>query len=120
MSDQGTSLTVLEPDQISQIYQDVYPYYQALFASLSFSLCVILPNSLIVKEFNIEQVSDETTLIKLIEETLNENPQSIVDFHNGNDRALGFLVGQVMKKSRGQANPQMTNELLIKALNEKA
>ena len=74
----------------------------------------------IVKEFNIEQVSDETTLIKLIEETLNENPQSIVDFHNGKDRALGFLVGQVMKKSRGQANPQKTNELLIKALNEKA
>ncbi len=73
----------------------------------------------IVKEFSIEQVSDESTLQTLIDETLNENEQSIIDFHNGKDRALGFLVGQIMKKTRGQANPQKTNELLLKALKER-
>ncbi len=73
----------------------------------------------IVKEFSIEQVSDESTLQNLIAETLNENAQSIIDFHNGKDRALGFLVGQIMKKTRGQANPQKTNELLLKALKER-
>lgn len=74
----------------------------------------------VVKEFSIEQVSDESTLQTIIDETLNENAQSIVDFHNGKDRALGFLVGQIMKKTRGQANPQKTNELLLKALKERA
>lgn len=74
----------------------------------------------VVKEFSIEQVSDESTLQAIIDETLNENAQSIVDFHNGKDRALGFLVGQIMKKTRGQANPQKTNELLLKALKERA
>lgn len=70
----------------------------------------------IVSELKIEQVSDESTLMVIIEETLNENPQSILDYHAGKDRALGFLVGQVMKKSRGQANPALSSELILKAL----
>lgn len=70
----------------------------------------------VVSRLNIQQVSDESALSTLIEETLAENPQSIVDYWNGKDRALGFLVGQIMKKSRGQANPVLTNELLLKAL----
>jgi Asp-tRNA(Asn)/Glu-tRNA(Gln) amidotransferase B subunit len=46
-------------------------------------------------------VSDTSVLAALVEEVLNENPQSIVDYHAGKDRALGFLVGQFMKKSKG-------------------
>ena len=54
----------------------------------------------------------------LKDETLAENPQSIADFKAGKDRALGFMVGQIMKKSRGKANPAMVNEMLLKKLKE--
>lgn len=69
-----------------------------------------------VNELNIEQVSDQSVLIQMVEDILNENEQSIVDYHNGKDRALGFLMGQIMKKSKGQANPVITNQLLLEGL----
>ena len=59
-----------------------------------------------------KQVSDTSAILALINQVLDENPQSIEDFKNGKSRAVGFLVGQVMKKSKGQANPAMTNQLL--------
>ncbi len=70
----------------------------------------------VVKSLNIEQVSDQSVLVQMVEDILNDNAQSIVDYHNGKDRALGFLMGQIMKKSKGQANPVMTNQLLIEGL----
>lgn len=66
----------------------------------------------LVKELGLEQISDEGAIVKIVEETLAENPQSIIDYKAGKDRALGFLVGQIMKKSRGKANPEMVNNLL--------
>lgn len=66
----------------------------------------------LVKELGLEQISDEGAIVKIVEETLAENPQSIADYKAGKDRALGFLVGQIMKKSRGKANPEMVNNLL--------
>lgn len=65
------------------------------------------------------QVSDVSFLEEVIASVLEENPQSIVDYRNGKSRALGFLVGQVMKKSKGKANPSLTSEMLLKRLNEK-
>jgi aspartyl-tRNA(Asn)/glutamyl-tRNA(Gln) amidotransferase subunit B len=47
-----------------------------------------------------------------------ENPQSVKDFREGKEKAMGFLVGQIMKASKGKANPQMVNELLRKKLSE--
>ena len=70
----------------------------------------------LVKELGLEQVSDEGAIIKLVEETLAENPQSVADFKAGKERAIGFLVGQIMKKSRGKANPEMVQKMLRKAL----
>lgn len=69
-----------------------------------------------IKALNIEQVSDTSVLSALIESVLAENEQSIIDYHNGKDRALGFLMGQIMKKSKGQANPALTNTLLLAEL----
>ncbi len=69
--------------------------------------------SVLVKELGLEQVSDTGAIEALVDETLAENPQSIEDFKAGKDRALGFLVGQIMKKSRGKANPGMVNEMLL-------
>lgn len=62
------------------------------------------------------QVSDEGAISAMVEEVLDANPQAIEDFKNGKDRAVGFLTGQVMKKSRGQANPGMVNQFIKKAL----
>ena len=67
----------------------------------------------LVKELGLEQVSDEGAIAAIVDEVLAENPQSIADFKAGKDRAIGFLVGQVMKKSRGKANPGMVNKLLV-------
>lgn len=74
--------------------------------------------SVLVKELGLEQVSDTGAIEKLVDETLAENSQSIADFKAGKDRALGFMVGQIMKKSRGKANPAMVNEMLLKKLKE--
>lgn len=70
----------------------------------------------IVKERGMKQVSDEGAILKIVEEVLEENPSSIADFKNGKDRALGYLVGQVMKKSKGQANPQLASKLVKEKL----
>lgn len=70
----------------------------------------------IVKEKGLVQISDEGTLLKIISEVLDANPQSIEDFKNGKNKAVGFLVGQLMKATKGQANPQMVNQLLQQEL----
>lgn len=66
----------------------------------------------IVKEKGWVQISDEGELKRIVAKVVEENPQSVADFKNGKDRALGFLVGQVMKATRGKANPQMVNRLI--------
>ncbi len=72
----------------------------------------------IVKDQGLIQISDESEIIKIIEEVLENNQQSIIDYKNGKDRALGFLVGQVMKASKGKANPQLVNDLVLNELNK--
>ncbi|MBE6114873.1 MAG: Asp-tRNA(Asn)/Glu-tRNA(Gln) amidotransferase subunit GatB [Erysipelotrichaceae bacterium] len=69
-----------------------------------------------VKEHNMAQNSDTGALTALVNEVLDENEQSIIDFKAGKDRAAKFLVGQSMKKSKGTANPQMANEILMQEL----
>ena len=73
----------------------------------------------IINEKGIKQVSNEDEILKIVNEVLDENPQSIEDFKNGKDRALGFMVGQVMKKSKGQANPKLASDLLTKELSKR-
>lgn len=73
----------------------------------------------IVKDKGLVQVSDEGQLLAWVTEALDNNPQSIEDFKNGKDRAIGFLVGQIMKASRGQANPQLINQLLLTEINKR-
>lgn len=65
------------------------------------------------------QLSDPAKLQPIVNEVLANNQQSIEDYKNGKDRAVGFLVGQIMKQTRGKANPGVVNKLLMKALNEK-
>ena len=65
------------------------------------------------------QLSDPAKLQPIVDDVLANNQQSIEDYKNGKDRAVGFLVGQIMKQTRGKANPGVVNKLLMKALNEK-
>ena len=58
------------------------------------------------------QLSDPSKLLPIINEILDNNQQSVDDFKNGKDRAVGFLVGQIMKATKGQANPGIVNKLL--------
>ena len=73
----------------------------------------------IVKEKGMKQVSDEGAILAIVNEVLDENPASIADYKGGKDRALGFLVGQVMKKSKGQANPKMASSLVKQELDKR-
>ncbi|MGC1176930.1 MAG: Asp-tRNA(Asn)/Glu-tRNA(Gln) amidotransferase subunit GatB [Candidatus Saccharimonadales bacterium] len=63
------------------------------------------------------QVSDEGEITKIVEQVLSENPKAAEDVKNGEMKAVGFLVGQVMKLSKGKANPQLAQSLIKKHLN---
>ena len=65
------------------------------------------------------QLSDPAKLLPIISDTLDKNEQSIEDYKNGKDRALGFLVGNVMKQTRGQANPGVVNKLLKEEMDKR-
>ena len=67
----------------------------------------------IVKEKGMTQITDNSEIEKIVDQVLSENMQSVEDFKAGKDRALKFLVGQAMKLSKGKANPQMLNEMII-------
>ena len=62
------------------------------------------------------QISDEGAIKEVVMQVLEANPQSIADFKAGKDRALGFLVGQAMKQTKGKANPQLLNKMFLEEL----
>ena len=65
----------------------------------------------IIKEKGWIQISDEGAIKEVVLKVLEANPQSIADYKGGKDKALGFLVGQAMKETKGKANPQMLNKM---------
>ncbi|MGH9558656.1 MAG: Asp-tRNA(Asn)/Glu-tRNA(Gln) amidotransferase subunit GatB [Bryobacteraceae bacterium] len=71
----------------------------------------------IVEREGIEQISDTGALAKMVEETIAANPKQVEQYRGGKTAVLGYLVGQVMKASRGQADPAVVNRLLAEALN---
>ncbi|HOB11972.1 MAG TPA: Asp-tRNA(Asn)/Glu-tRNA(Gln) amidotransferase subunit GatB [Syntrophomonadaceae bacterium] len=70
----------------------------------------------IIKEKGMEQISDQETLQKIIDEVVASNPKVVEDYKNGKEKAFGFFVGQVMKATRGQANPALVNSILKERL----
>lgn len=69
-----------------------------------------------VEEKGLKTVNDEGALRKTVEEVVAANPQSVEDYHNGKQKAIGFLVGQTMKAMQGKADPAMVNKLLKEIL----
>ncbi len=72
----------------------------------------------IINEKGLRQVTDTGAIESIIDEVIKNNPKSVEDYKNGKDKALKFLIGQVMKESKGKANPQMVNDILIKKLSQ--
>ena len=70
----------------------------------------------LVEKLGLSQVSDEGELMKMVEEVLSQNPQSVADFKAGKGKAVGYLMGQTMKASKGKANPQIISKLIAEAL----
>lgn len=70
----------------------------------------------IIKEKGWIQISDEGAIKEVVQKILEANPGSILDYKAGKDRALGFLVGQAMKETKGKANPQLLNKLFLEEL----
>lgn len=75
------------------------------------------PKQIIDENPDYRPVSDTGELEKIVLEVLAENPQSVVDFKAGRDKAFAHLVGQVMKKTRGKASPEIVNDLLKQKIN---
>ncbi|SHE73976.1 Asp-tRNA(Asn)/Glu-tRNA(Gln) amidotransferase subunit GatB [Caloramator proteoclasticus] len=73
----------------------------------------------IVNEKGMVQISDENAIRDIVNKVLDENPQSVEDFKNGKTKAMGFVVGQVMKASKGKANPQLVNKLVEEELQKR-
>lgn len=71
----------------------------------------------IVEEKGLVQISDEGAIKGIVEQVVANNPQSVEDYKAGKQKAIGFLVGQVMKESKGKANPALANKLLVEVLN---
>ena len=69
-----------------------------------------------VKEHGLATVNDEGELRAAIEQIIADNPQSVEDYHNGKEKAIGFLVGQTMKVMKGKANPGLVNKILKELL----
>ena len=74
--------------------------------------------SKIIEEKGWIQISDEGAIKEVVLKILSTNAQSVADYKAGKDKALGFLVGQAMKETRGKANPQMLNKMFIEEINK--
>jgi aspartyl-tRNA(Asn)/glutamyl-tRNA(Gln) amidotransferase subunit B len=70
----------------------------------------------VIKEKGLEQISDSNELEKIVNDVLSKNPEIVNKIKSGQNQVIGFLVGQIMKESKGQANPKVVNELLNKKL----
>lgn len=72
--------------------------------------------SQLIKQQNLQQVNDDGALNLWIDQVIEENPQQVAQYQSGQVKILGFLVGQVLKKSQGKANPKIVNQLLIEKI----
>ena len=70
----------------------------------------------IIEKFGLKQISDARAIEKIVDEVLAANAKQTADYRSGKEKALNSLVGQVMKRSQGKANPAQVNEILLRKL----
>ena len=71
----------------------------------------------IIEEKGLKQISNEDDIEKLVEKIISENESQVKQFKEGNNKVLGWFVGQIMKLTKGQANPGIVNKIIMKKLN---
>lgn len=71
---------------------------------------------IIIDDKGLSQIADQDSILGAVEEAISENPVSVQDYQSGKDKAIGFLMGQIMKKTQGKANPGMAMKLLREKL----
>jgi len=71
-----------------------------------------------VEEKGLVQISDEGAIRQIVAAVIEQNPQSVADYKAGKEKAIGFLVGQVMRESKGKANPGLVNQLIVEMLKQ--
>lgn len=89
---------------------------KALVIHISDSVNVTEDINIVIQDKNLIQVSDEGEIAKIVEQILADNPKAAEDVKNGEMKAIGFLVGQVMKASKGKANPSLAQDLIKRQL----
>ena len=70
----------------------------------------------IIEQQGLKQITDSSAIEAIIDEVIANNPQQVEQFKSGKDKVFGFFVGQVMKQTKGKANPQQVNTLLKQKL----
>ncbi len=99
----GKLINLIKSNKISsQIAKDVFPIMLEEDKA---------PN-IIVEEKNLIQITDTSAIESAIDEVLNSNPKQVEEFKSGKEKVIGFLVGQVMQRTKGKANPKMVNEIM--------
>lgn len=100
-------INMLEKEQLSSKQtKQIIPYLLETDKSISS----------LIEELGLVQITDNTKLQEIINNVLNNNQESVNDYKNGHENAFKYLMGQIMKESKGQANPKLVNELLIENL----
>ncbi|HEY3836621.1 MAG TPA: Asp-tRNA(Asn)/Glu-tRNA(Gln) amidotransferase GatCAB subunit B, partial [Bryobacteraceae bacterium] len=103
----GELVALINKGELSgKLAKDIFP---KMFATGEFP-------SVIMDREGLRQISDSTALEKIVEDVIAANPKQVEQYRGGKTAVIGFLVGQVMKASRGQANPGTVNEILRKKL----
>ena len=103
----GKLINLINQNKISsKIAKDVFP----------FMLEEDRDPEIIVKEKNLIQITDTSAIESAIDNVINQNPDQVEEFKSGKDKVIGFFVGQVMKETKGKANPQMVNDILREKL----
>ncbi|MCB9210384.1 MAG: Asp-tRNA(Asn)/Glu-tRNA(Gln) amidotransferase subunit GatB [Ignavibacteriales bacterium] len=103
----GKLINLINQNKISsKIAKDVFP----------FMLEEDRDPEIIVKEKNLIQITDTSAIESAIDNVINQNPDQVEEFKSGKDKVIGFFVGQVMKETKGKANPQMVNQILREKL----
>lgn len=103
-------VTMIDKGEISN--KQARSVFDAMLTSLE------TPQTL-ANKLGMTQISDTEAILKVIREVVDANPQSVADFKAGKDRAVGFMIGQIMKKTGGKVNPGLTSKLLVEELNKR-
>jgi aspartyl-tRNA(Asn)/glutamyl-tRNA(Gln) amidotransferase subunit B len=114
----GEFLTLIESDKISNsvAYQTLFPKMLAAVEGLSTEAASQVSATALAENLNLFQSADTDFLVQIVKDVLAKNPDKVLDYKKGKKGLIGFFMGEVMKASKGKAEPKATNSLIVKEL----